>query len=245
MIDLLTSAILTSAVDCVNPIVITQHFVLQGMVKKTNHIWFFIIPTGLTNIVFGIMTYFGVGSFLNGFSKGLIKSYGHILFAAELIVGIIFLMSVGFILQRGKIKSMEKEMYYIKYGESGKDDDEEKALLKVKSVSPIALVLLGVGSTASELTTALPYFAFLAILINHKVSLINLFLILIFYNIIYISPSIALYFVYIKSKAKFDKLYTLIKTKFIKWSSVIVPAVFGVVGMLLVYHSITLMISNA
>lgn len=46
---LLIATLATSAADSVNPFAITQQFVLQGMVKKPWHIWFFILPTGIVN----------------------------------------------------------------------------------------------------------------------------------------------------------------------------------------------------
>ncbi len=39
MWGLLVPTILTSAADSLNPVAITQQFVLQGMVKKPKHIW--------------------------------------------------------------------------------------------------------------------------------------------------------------------------------------------------------------
>lgn len=47
MWGLLVSTILTSAADSLNPIAITQQFVLQGMVKKPKHIWFLLYQPGL------------------------------------------------------------------------------------------------------------------------------------------------------------------------------------------------------
>lgn len=64
MWGLLISTVLTSAADSLNPFAITQQFVLQGMVKKPKDIWYFIIPTGVTNLIGGFLAYFGLISFI-------------------------------------------------------------------------------------------------------------------------------------------------------------------------------------
>ena len=58
MWGLLVSTILTSAVDSLNPIAIAQQFFLQGIVKKPEHIWYFIGSMLLTNLVSGFLAYF-------------------------------------------------------------------------------------------------------------------------------------------------------------------------------------------
>jgi hypothetical protein len=100
-------------------------------------------------------------------------------------------------------------------------------------------VALGMGATISELATALPYFAFLAILFNYQLSLIQVTFILIVYNTIYTLPLMILYFVYIKAQDKFDYLYTIIKTRMTKCANIFAPTVAGLIGIFLVFHSIS------
>ena len=135
MWGLLLSTILTSAADSLNPFAITQQFVLQGMVKNPKHIWFFILPTGVTNLIGGFLAYFGLVTMIGNFFGRLVERHGQILFAAELILGIAFLISVGFLLQRNKTGSRKKQIQSSKAGENnGNDDDEAEAARKIKSV---------------------------------------------------------------------------------------------------------------
>ena len=106
----------------------------------------------------------------------------------------------------------------------------------------MALVALGVGATVSELITALPYFAFLAILFNYQLTLLQVTLILIVYNTIYTAPLMMLYFIYIKSQDRFDRLYEVIKNQVTKWANILAPALAGTIGTILVYHSISLLL---
>jgi cytochrome c biogenesis protein CcdA len=241
MLGLLITTILTSAADSLNPIAITQQFVLQGMVKKPKHIWFFIIPTGVTNLIGGFLAYFGLVTFIGDFFGMLMDKYGQMLYTFELILGIVFLIALFYLVHNTKIESLKKQISDLNSDKS-KNNDETEAAGKIKSVSPPALLALGTCATISELTTALPYFAFLAILFNYQLSFAQVAFILIVYNTIYTLPLIILYFVYIKAQDKFDNLYTIIKTRITKWANIIAPTAVGLIGSIMIFHSVSLLL---
>lgn len=241
MIGLLASTVVTSAADSLNPIAITQQFVLQGLVKKPKHIWYYIVSIGLTNLAGGFLAYFGLVAFIGSFFTRLINSHGQFLFTLEMVLGIAFLIGVCYLIQNTKIESLKKEIHSLQ-PEGENVDEVSEVGLKIKSVSPMSLTILGIGATISELTTALPYFAFLAILFNYQLSLIQVTFVLVIYNIIYSMPLIILYMVYVKAQDKFDYLYTVIKTKITKWSNVLGPTVVGAIGLFLVFHSLSLLL---
>ncbi len=217
---------------------------IAGTGKKAKAHLVFYIPTGITNLIGGFLAYFGLMAFVGSFFQKIVESYGFYLFAAELIVGIALLIAGSFVVQNRKISALKKQIQSTdKNEESEEEKDRKQAIGKVKSVSPLALITMGVGSTISELTTALPYFAFLAILLNYQLTLLQVTLILLVYNTIYTLPLIILYFVYIKAKNKFDALYTAIKKKMTKWSNILVPAVLWIVGVVFVYHSLSLLLN--
>ena len=241
MWGLLLTTIFTSAADSFNPIAITQQFVLQGMVKKPKHIWFFIIPTGVTNLIGGFLAYYGLITLIGRFMGKLVEKHGQILFTSELILGITFLIAVGVMIQNNKPESLKKQIKSLDV-EGNIENDEKEVAHRIKSVSPIALVTLGVGATISELTTALPYFAFLAIIFNYQLTLLQVTFILIVYNTIYTLPLIILYFIYIKAQDKFDRLYNIISARVTKWSNILAPSIVGIIGVILVYHSLSLLL---
>ncbi|MEL7623540.1 MAG: hypothetical protein AAGU12_08135 [Clostridiales bacterium] len=243
MWGLLLPTILTSAADSLNPFAITQQFVLQGMVKKPKHIWYFIVPTGVTNLIGGFLVYFGLAAFIANFFNRIVESYGQLLFIAELILGITFCSSIFFLIQNNKVSQLKNRIQSIESGEKINKNDEEEAVSKIKSVSPLALITLGVGATLSELTTALPYFAFLAILLNYQLSFLQLSFILVLYNTIYTLPLIILYFVYIKAQDKFDRLYLMIKTQITKCANILAPTLMGIIGAGLIFHAMTLLLN--
>lgn len=234
MWGLLISTIFTSAADSLNPFAITQQFVLQGMVKKPKHIWFFIIPTGVTNLIGGFLAYFGLAALIENFFDRVMETHGQSLFIAELILGIALISAVGFLIQRNNIELLKNRL---QVSNTSEENDAAEAVHKVKDVSPTALVILGAGATISELTTALPYFAFLAILLTYQLSLFQVTFILVLYNFIYTSPLIILYFGYRKAQNKFDYLYRIIKSQVAKWAKILSPIIVGMIGTVLVYHS--------
>lgn len=241
MWELFVYTILTSAADSINPVAITQQFVLQGMVKKPKHIWYFIISTGLTNLAGGFLAYFGLVAFIGAFFEMLIEKHSQIVFTCELILGITLLIAVCYLIQNSKIESLKRQTRALRSDES-KSNDEVEVARKIKSVSPVALLALGVGATVSELATSLPYFAFLAILFNYQLSLVQVTFILVVYNTIYTLPLMILYFVYIKAQDKFDYLYRIIKAQMAKWANVIAPTLVGIIGTFLVFHSISFLL---
>lgn len=243
MWGLLLSTILTSAADSLNPIAITQQFVLQGLVKKPKHIWYFIVPTGVTNLIGGFLAYFGLVTFMGSYFNKLVEKHSQIMFTTELILGIVLLIGVSFLIQSNKIESLKKQIQSLNPCEQNRNgNDEAEAKRKIKSVSPAALVALGVGATISELTTALPYFAFLTILFSYQLTLLQVTLILTVYNTIYTLPLIILYFIYIKAQSKFDRLYVIIKSRVAKWANILAPTIAGIIGVILVYHSVSLLL---
>jgi cytochrome c biogenesis protein CcdA len=230
----LIATILTSAADSLNPFAISQQFVLQGLVKKPRQIWYFIIPTGVTNLLGGFLAYFGLTAFIGDFFTALLERYGQLLLTAELILGIALLVFAGLLRQSYQIAVLKRQI-----GQEEQLSPEDKALRRIKSLSPLALIALGISATLAELTTALPYFAFLAILFNYQLAFWQLTGILLLYNLIYTSPLMIMYFIYIKAQDKFDRLYLMIKKQVTRWANILAPLLVAVIGIILIYHSVS------
>ncbi len=237
MIGLLISTILTSAADSLNPIAIVQQFVLQGMVKKPKHIWYFILPTGITNLLGGFLAYYGFVAFLGNFMSRLFERFSFPLLVAELLLGAGFLAAlIWMLIKNNRQSKKENQPSQALAAEAG--IEEAAMAAKIKSVSPAALMALGVGATISELATALPYFAFLAILLNYTLTFFQVTCILVLYNVIYTLPLIILYFIYRRAQQQFDRLYRAVKAQMIKWERVITPALLGAAGTFLTIHAL-------
>ena len=225
MKELLLVTLATSSVDSLNPIGITQQFILQGMVKKPRHIWYFILTTGVVNMIFGYLVYYGAMAFINSSLDYVVGKHGLLIYHLEMLLGaLIFFFSARIIVKKLMHKKRRTQ-------DAARKEEEVKIKSKIRSVTPLALITVGVVSTASELTSALPYFAFLAVLVNYKLSFLVVTAILIFYNIIYMLPFMILYFVYIISKKCFDKIYDFFKTRFRNLLDIALPVLFLLVAV--------------
>lgn len=228
--NLIITLLATSSIDSLNPIGITQQFILQGMVKKPRHIWYFILTTGVVNMIFGYLVYYGVITLIDSGLDYILDNFSVPLFLLELIAG----LAVLFFGARGAVKN-----FITRKNKSDEQEDEEQRIkTRIRSVTPLALIGIGVVSTASELTSAVPYFTFLAVLVGYKLNPLTLTLIFVFYNIIYMAPFMILYFVYIFSKKRFDSIYSFFKTQFKRFSGVLIPLLLLVVAAFIIFNSI-------
>lgn len=220
MWQVLLVTISTSAFDSLNPMAIGQQFVLQGLVKKPRNIWYFILTTGFVNFLGGVLFYFSL-------SDILIQLWNQIKTSVTPYLSIITLIgAVGLIL------------YLIRYFWLIRRTKEEEVKVTIKgSVSPLALVLLGIGATISELATALPYFAFIGWLMNQSFSYWTVIGLMVIYNLIYMGPLMIMYVVYRTQEARFDQFYHWIQIKMIQWKKVLVPVILISVILFLFWQS--------
>ena len=230
MRNLIITLLTTSSVDSLNPIGITQQFILQGMVKKPRHIWYFILTTAVVNIIFGYLVYYGVIKILDTFLSVLLNRYALTLFSAETFLGsVLLLFSVVWLIRKNMLKNKICD----------NDANQEKKLkAKIKHVTPMALIYIGIISTVSELTSAVPYFAFLSVLVTYKFSFGMLTFILICYNIIYIAPFVLLYVIYLLSQKNFDKIYIFFKEKCCKILAYSVPLLLLIISATIIFNGV-------
>ena len=227
MENLLITLLATSSVDSLNPIGITQQFILQGMVKKPRHIWYFILTTGVVNMIFGYLVYYGA---INGLSH-LIRKYSWVVDMAGIVLGAGLLIYSIIDFVRKVIRRKNHTTTATDF-----DAEEEKVKSRIRSVTPLALIGIGVVSTVSELTSAVPYFAFLAVLVTYELPFWLLTLIFILYNIIYIAPFMLMYVVYIISQKQFDRLYLFFKKHLSRFSEFLLPALLFIIGAAILWN---------
>lgn len=228
--SLFLTMLATSSVDSLNPIGITQQFVLQGLVKKPRHIWYFILTTAVVNMIFGYMVYYGVISLIKPLVDSVMNELTFWLALGEIVLAVGLLVFAVF-----KIVKRKKNP---KNAEKTEKEETKKPI----SITPLALIGFGVVSTVSELTSALPYFTFLAYLVNYTLPFYWITLILILYNMVYIAPFVLLFVIYLISKQKFDALYRFLKKWLTKLSNVLVPLFSILVAGFLTYHAISTLI---
>ena len=226
MLELITATLGASAVDCMNPFAITQQFVLQGMVKKPGHIWYYILPTGIVNMLFGYLAYFGLIENVSGLLSGLPNSTKRILFMVLAAAGVVLLCIAAATAARKILKNKQAKIDDAEQEEA----DKQAVRKKIKSVKPGALIVLGAGATVAELMTAMPYYAFLLYLCSFNLNFWQITVLLLAYNIVYMLPLIVMYIVYVTARKYFDRFYLLCKRLLEKASGVLAPVLEAGIG---------------
>ena len=208
--------------DSLNPVAIAQQFVLQGLVRRKTDILFFILGVGVTNFVVGILIYYGIASFFTGFLSDFMAEHRTLLTAGEIAAGVFCLAAA--------LRLFSKK-------NSG-GDPEADLREKGRSIRPGAasLFLVGVVFCGFELTSALPYFGYLAFLLNYSLPFAAVFTTLLVYNLVYSLPLILLYLCYSRYQEGMERFYRKMQRAVARFSSVGVPAALMLLGGFLVLY---------
>lgn len=228
MLSLFAVTLAASALDSLNPVIITQQFVLQGMVSNKRHIWAYILAVFLTYFSGGLLVYFGAATLFQRFFAGFLEKHFLLLMAAELLLGAaLILLTVRFFLQ-SRISTQSCEAV------RASDNPAQQP----RSVRPAALFFLGAAATFFELPTALPYFAFLTALLSRQLPAWNVLILLTLYNLVFIFPPVLLYQLYVRCQNRFDVLYRWFENRLRRLLKVLMPLFTGGVGAFLVCHAL-------
>ncbi|MBG9987888.1 GAP family protein [Aerococcaceae bacterium DSM 111176] len=231
MISLLMSTISLGLADSLNPFGISMLFVLQGMVKKPWHTLYFIFSTGVVNLVGGLLVYFGfLDIFVIGFEY-INQNYQTALITVEIILAFILALLAVWEFIKPKIRAKIEVATNYQFEKDG-------TAIKVTSVTPKALVLIGAATTISELSTAFPYFAFLGYIFTNDYSALAVILALLFYNLLYMSPLLVLFLIYKYAHDQFDRLYVKIYALIARFSNILTPAVLAIIAAVILYHAL-------
>lgn len=225
---LLGTTLTASFFDSLNPSAIAQQMLLQAMVKKKRHIWFFIFGIGTANLIMGLAIYYGIATWVSKFLTKIINAHPLYVYGAAAIGGIV-LLSIGIQL-----------IIKTKQSNTGKNDNGCEEIENVKApaqLSPVSLFIMGAAFCMVELTSAFPYFGFLALLTSYHLILPLALLFMMIYNFMYVFPLILLYFGYnkLQGTATIKNLENVLD----KVSSYIVPVVVSLVSILFVYYGVT------
>lgn len=219
---LLWVTISASALDSLNPIAITQQFALQSMVEKKRKIIAFIVSMGLTNFTAGMLVYYGLAAVFKKWLDAWMSQNGALLRIGAVVVGAICICAAGWFV-------------YSKWIKKQSEQTEEGEIKKPKSLSTWSLFVMGIVFCGFELTSALPYFAYLTFLVQYKLSIPVVTSILLLYNLIYSLPLILLLIVSMFFDNKLEKIYSIFQKVVhgvIKVASPIVLSALGAVSVM-------------
>ncbi|WP_393965618.1 GAP family protein [Exiguobacterium sp. S22-S28] len=217
MWPLITSGIGLGLIDSLNPFTISAQAVLQALVKKTHHIWYYIFGTFISYFIGGLLVIYGMDKVFSSFYRHIMATYSSVIFSIEITVGIGLVFLGAFFLYKRKTASPTIKI-------------KEKKITPPKSVTPSFLLILGVSNTIGDLPTAIPYLIFIAQLVEASISMTSVIFLLLIYNVIYILPLVLLFLLYLSNRNKVDEFIEKFRKKSEKiseWAGIIVPIVAG------------------
>lgn len=214
----------TSAIDSLSPIALAQQFILQGLVREKTNILFFIMGIGMTNFAAGMLAYYGISAFFRNVLASLLSQYAPMLGFAETALGFFCLFAAA------------RMMF--KKGKEGPEQSNDAPRTELDKLGAASLFLMGVVFCGFELTSALPYFGFLAFLLKYSLSLAEVLITLLVYNVIYSLPLIILYACYSRYQEKIDRFYALLQRFIGRVSAVAVPVAVLLIGVFFTAHGI-------
>lgn len=88
---LLGTTFTASFFDSLNPPAIAQQMLLQAMVRKKRHIWFFIAGIGTANPIMGLAIYYGIAAWASKFLMKIVNAYPLYVHGAAAIGGMVLL----------------------------------------------------------------------------------------------------------------------------------------------------------
>lgn len=156
MLILLGTTITASFFGSLNPSAIAQQMLLQAMAKNKRHIWFFILGIGFANLAMGLAVYYGIATWVSQLISAVTAVYPLNVYGTELCAGFAFL-ALG-------VRLVKK----VWHDRNNNDNNGENTLKSPAQLSPISLFFMGAAFCAVELTSALPYFGFLAMLAGYN-----------------------------------------------------------------------------
>lgn len=179
---LLGTTLAASFLDSLNPSAIAQQMVLQAMVREKRHTWFYIAGLGAANLALGLVIYYGMAQWaavwfarLSSQYPGAVAGASAASGAAALLWGAVRLAA----LWRGERGSAEEDKPKVPSG-----------------LTPLSLFILGTAFCMVEITSAAPYFGFLALLAGYDLAFPAALSFMLVYDFMYLLPLIVLYFGY-------------------------------------------------
>ena len=220
---LLGTVITTSFFVFLNPSAIAEQMLLQAMVKNKRHIWFFILGIGTANLALGLAIYYGIATWVSKLLFKAIELYPWYVYGAALGAGALCLLLGIRLIVKTKLNA--------------KNNSEETSEVKNPAqLSPVSLFFLGAAICAVELTSAFPYFGFLAILTTYHLIFPLVLVFIMIYDFMYILPLILIYFAY--SKLQGTSAVKKIESVLSKVAAYVVPVVVTLLGAFLLYYGI-------
>lgn len=230
--SLISLTFITGLTDSLNPFGIAQQFTLQGLIKKSEHIWFYIIAMFPTNFSAGILFYWGMATL----NSRVLTQYWEVLESPLSISAIVVALFLAWKSIRSILISWRARKLLIKRGDEDAKGLEEK--FATKEMTKSYLFGIGLLTTIMELTTAAPYIAYLALIQQYQLNTWSFLGILFIYNVLYSLPLIVLYLLSVFFEDAFQTIYRRLDGVLQVLSAFLVPVILLIIALILVTFSL-------
>ncbi len=224
MFVLLGATIAASFVDSLNPTAIVQQMFLQAAVNNKRNTLYFVLGIGLANVALGLAIYYGIVSWVSHLLAVLTGRYPLPMYGSEVVLGTICLI-LGIYLTARTHRANAASGY-----------ETLETATPPAQLTPASLFIMGAGFCFLELTSALPYFGFLALLAGYDLIFPAVLAFIMFYSFIYAFPLIVVYAAY--NRLQGTALIRKIESVLGKISAYIVPVVVGLLGAYLLVNGV-------
>ncbi|OUN75605.1 hypothetical protein B5G12_00595 [Faecalibacterium sp. An58] len=221
---LIGTTLTASFFDSLNPTAIAQYMLLLASARKKSDTWFFTMGGFLTNTLLGLAVYYGIAAQLARLLDWAAGNWPTQLYGSALLLGL-GCLTVGLrLIIRTRRLSLAGAA-----PEAEADSPKQPAQL-----NPFSLFVMGVVFCLLELTSALPYFGFLALLAGYHLPFLLVLLFILLYTFVYCLPLMLLYFGYnrLHGTAAIHKLEQVLS----KVSSYIIPGAVSLAGAALIWY---------
>jgi cytochrome c biogenesis protein CcdA len=183
---------------------------------------------GLTGIylVFGFFGYLQVGN-INDLLKDFFPSLSEIsdptYYKIQMITGIIFFIS--------------GPLYYYFKRKSKRPSMENRLIAVFQNINPRVSFIIGALISLTCLPVSIPYFGAIEKLSAAGISTINAFVYISFYNLVYISPMLICFAIYMIFRKKIIDIEEKLKVKADTWNIILMVLILSGTGLLFIIDS--------
>lgn len=229
MFTVITTTLIAGLIDGLNPISLTQQFILQSKFKSPYHILAFIFANSFVNYIFGLIFYFGFSNWImltfNWINHQFptFWSITSLLMSAFIITYLIYKYSV---IDKVEADQIDQADYHIK-----NPDDNHLSLA--------SLFVIGAATCAAELSSAAPYLALLGYFATSEITGLQATILLAFYSfILYVLPLYGLFLMSLFFKSSLTTIYTRIAGWMDFFITRILPIILVLIAIALFWYGI-------
>ncbi|MEG1559822.1 MAG: hypothetical protein RRY79_01705 [Clostridia bacterium] len=230
MLSIFLSMVGLALLDSLNLVTISTMAILLTLLVDKRKSLYYVFSTIIAYSIGGMLFFLGIDQFLISFFERMFADY--VFICAIILIVIASCMIAGGIYLGGKaiVRMIKKQPGVIKIEN-----------IKIKGTTPLALILLGIMATMSDIITSFPVVSFAAVLSANHIPTGIAAIFILSYSFIYATPMFLLYSIYkVFGDEKFNVFQKRFKGFLSKVSSYFIALLLIGFGIALLIHEISM-----